>query len=226
MNKLLPLFAFAILLLSSCAKDETATAVLDNDQVTENSEFGWVFNTAAETPTWEAMTEEIPTSDAALEISTRSNSAHTHGDYEYASASITMEWSGTENNGGPHGAAIFTQTLNLPFPPFTADLEVTMETECVMVDGNEAVYGGIMTEVLNSPFPPGGPFEVGNHMIFKVIDNGQGNGAPLDQFNTGILISPSFASFCGAFTPSHPVWSLPFFSTLDVQAPGSVKVND
>ncbi len=78
---------------------------------------------------------------------------------------ISLDWSGTENNGGTHGSATFKQTLNLPFPPFTANLEVTMTTECVMVDGHEAVYGGTFTQVLNNPFPSGGPFQVGRQVF-------------------------------------------------------------
>ena len=96
-----------------------------------------------------------------------------------------------------------------------------METECVTVDGNEAVYGGTITEALNVPEFLADWFSAGSHVYFRVIDNGQGNNAPPDQMDAVIFIFPY--SLCGEVTPSSDMWS---FFNLDVLDPGSVKVNN
>ena len=205
-----------LLLLAGCSKENTENQIDD-----QTADLVWVYNIGGKSQAWETMAIDELSSDSDV-TNTRSNgnSAHTHGDFTFGS--FTFEWSGTENSGGTHGSAFVTQVLGGPFG--TVPVELTMETECIMAEGNEAVYGGTFTEVVNSPFPPGGPFDVGNHMYWKVTDNGQGNNAPPDQHNTIIVISPSFSSRCGVYTPPSFIWGLG--SELDVQEPGSVKVNN
>jgi hypothetical protein len=221
MKKLFTVACLA-LLFTSCEKElsnsDSNILALDN---TENAVYQ--INASGEFELIQ-ISEDMLEQTKTGSISTRSNgnSAHTHGDFSWEAAGITLEWSGTENNGGPHGSATFQQVMNLPFPPFSANLQLTLETECVTVIDNEAVYGGLITEAVDNPFPPGGPFDVGNHVFFKVIDNGQGNNAPADQYATGIFIVPSFVTTaCDIFTPDAPYWG----STLDVVSPGKVKVN-
>ena len=95
-----------------------------------------------------------------------------------------------------------------------------MDTEYVAVEGNEAIYGGTFTNVEN----PAGPFQLGNIMYFKVIDNGQGNNASPDQHAIGGLIVPGGESFSSIPPVTDPFWER--FGLLDVLEPGSVKVNN
>lgn len=232
MKKLIPLMALALVILVGCAKEEITTAALSTaDQQVEESSV-WVMNTDGDSPVWEAVTsDELQSTQSysGSSATSRSNSAHTHGDLAFNVYSLS--WSGTENNGGPHGSAIVEQTWSGGIAQFI------LETACVSVEGNEAVYVGIITEAINPPPappppppcpsfpncppPPPNPYSVGNSVFFKVIDNGQGNNAPSDQHSTGVF----FTSVAVCPTPSSGIWSLPFLTILDVEAPGSVKVN-
>ncbi|HSG67918.1 MAG TPA: hypothetical protein VK994_04370 [Bacteroidales bacterium] len=147
------------------------------------------------------------------------NSAHTHGSWLSNNGSTYFSWSGTENNGGPHGSAYVEFGANNP----ATSIKVNLETECVMVIENEAVYGGTVVSSENAPpFLPF--FNPGWHMYFKVIDNGQGNNAPPDQFGSLIVFSAPEQSNCGVLTPDNPFWSI--LPAIDILPPGSVKVNN
>lgn len=217
MKKTVYLMALALVVLYGCAKEES------NDQIEEqSSDLVWVFNNLdGEFQTWETMLiNELPSnSDVTTIRGNNGNSAHTHGDYTFGITSFS--WSGTQNNGGTHGSGVSVWILG---PPFNTTLYLTLDTECVTVEGNEAVYGGTFTEVLNNPFPPGGPFDVGNAIYFKVIDNGQGNNASPDQHAIGGFIVPAGSSFCGVFPVTDPIWEQN--GVLDIAEPGSVKVNN
>ena len=206
MKKLTFLIAFALVFFYGCNKQETRPSG-DNQQQQEPNAF--VLNFDGENPVWELATLDMQTFTASNSgsSSTRENgnSVHAHGDFS------GVVFSGTQNNGGPHGSA----TLNLG--PFV----FTCETECLMVEGNEAVYGGTITEVDG---PPGFPFGIGDHVYFKVIDNGQGNNSEPDQFYPGIYFSFEGDSRCGIYTPGSDAWSIRPY--VDIPEPGSVKVND
>jgi hypothetical protein len=126
---------------------------------------------------------------------------------------VISAFSGTENSGGAHGSA------NLRLGPW----DFILETECVMVEENEAVYGGTIAEIDGPPLPPGFP-AVGDNLYFKVIDNGQGSNADPDQVNQLVFAGFGGDSACGILTPSHPNWDLAPDS--DVSEPGSIKVNN
>lgn len=232
MKKLLILATLLLTIMFGCAKEETKPAPASVDVISQDAYF---FNTNLKTPSWEKTIIPETPNDLEISATNRSNSAHTHGNFIGFGGNVSITFSGTENNGGTHGTAVFEQTLNLPFPPFNATVVISMDTECVMVDGDAAVYGGTMTEVEGSPFPPGaGPFKVGNNLYFRVVDNGQGNNAPTDQYSGTLVISGS--SRCGILVPSNPSWfsgTLPFppfapfpIPTLDVEGESDkIKVN-
>ena len=196
--------SIGLLLLAGCSKENTDTQIEE-----QTSDLVYVFNLDGESQAWEMSTIDEPLNDSGviLERGNNGNSAHAHGDFP------GVVFSGTQNNGGTHGSA--TASLG----PWT----FTLETECVMVEGNEAVYGGTITERVGPPPFPGAPFNVGDHIYFKVIDNGQGTNAPADQFNGRISFAFAGDSKCGIYTPSHPNWDGP---DSDVPEPGSIKVNN
>ncbi len=211
MRNLIPLFTVALFLFG-CAKDEINPSSHSTPSMTTEDESAFVLTLEDGIPTWTLVTieEKSNAQHTSSVVTTRSNNggtAHTHGDFP------GVEFSGTQNNGGTHGAA----TAN--FGPLT----MSMETECVMVDGQEAVYGGTITEMAG-PTPPGFPFGVGDYMYFKVIDNGEGNNAPADQFVGAIRLKKNPNSRCGIWVPSHASWSN--FPIFDIPDPLSVKVNN
>ena len=214
MKKLTFLIAFAIICFYGCNKQDSIPAA-DSQQVDNSGNYAFVFDNNSESHSWEKIPLSEIQSNSGSSTLKNGNSAHTHGDFAWSAWSISF--SGTQNNGGTHGSAE-ADFVNGPF-----SVHLIMDTECVMVEGNEAVYGGTFTEVINNPFPSPGPFDVGNTMYFKVIDNGQGNKAPADQHVATILIFPVGISFCGILSPSNPLWSAS--PTLDVVEPGSIKVN-
>jgi hypothetical protein len=134
---------------------------------------------------------------------------------------MTITWSGTQtSNGVSGGAEIIQATPNFSF-------HFGMETECVTVDGKEAVYGGIITQVrsLSGNAPNIG---VGWRFYFKVIDNGTGGVPggiiPYDQIsNKTIFASPMSPSLCNAYLPNNQMWSSRGYT--DVIEPGFVAVN-
>jgi hypothetical protein len=221
MKNLMPLMALALVFLIGCAKEETTPSFLNTDVQQLDKINSFVLNLDGDIPVWQAATlEEVPSTQSNSRPATyrgNGNSAHTHGDFP------GVEFSGTQNNGGTHGSA----TLNLG--PWT----FTCETECVMIEGNEAVYGGTITDRTGPPPPPGAPFNIGDYAYIKVIDNGQGNNADPDQFYGRIQFFAS--SKCGDYTPGNTAAWPPTITCCggliipminNVPEPGSIKVNN
>lgn len=206
MKKTVLFMSIGLLLVTGCSKEE-----FSNKMEESNAELNFVFKLDGNSSNWEEISPgEAPSNQNSLSIATtkanNGNSVHAHGSFP------GVVFSGTQNNGGAHGSA----TVNLD--PFI----FTLETECVMVEGNEAVYGGTIIERDGPQPPPGAPFNVGDHIYFKIIDNGQGNNADPDQFNG--IISFSEESQCGVWNPSKIRWQE--FLDFDVEEPGSVKINN
>jgi len=212
MKKTILSVSIGLLLLSGCSTENVDTQV---EQQTE--ELVYVFNTNAVDATWEInnLDDFNNTKSKSSAAVSKGNSAHTHGSINRES--ITYNWSGTENNGGSHGSAVIVQN----FGPIV--VTITMETNCVSVLDNEAVYGGTITEVLNDPFNGFGPYALGNTLMFKVIDNGQGNNASADQYVQSLVSSS--VSDCSNFPPDAFFWNSPFVTVADVEI-GRVKVNN
>lgn len=214
MKKLLTI-AFLAILFSSCEKELTNN---DSNISTLNEVENTVImiNASGEANIVQIADEIIsPSKTGSLSTRSNDNSDHTHGDFGPNTPGISGVFSGTQNNGGTHGSATIT----------LGNKTYTLETECVMVEGNEAVYGGLITE-MNAPNPPFLP-NVGDLLYFKVIDNGQGNNAPLDQFH-GFVRSSKTGSKCDIWTPGSSAWPDTFYGIPligDIQAPGSAKVN-
>lgn len=196
MKKLLFLMSIGMILFTSCSKVDS------DDQITEaTADLVWVYSLDGT-----LISKETAPVSTPMILKRNGNSVHAHGDF------TSIEFSGTENDGGTFGSA--TASVG----PWT----FTFETECLMVDGNEAVYGGTITERVGPPAPPSAPFNIGDHAYWKVIDNGQGSNADPDQFLGTFKFST--ASQCGVYTPDNTdVW--PSSKIYNVPEPGSIKVN-
>ena len=226
MKKLIILTCFGFL-LTACSKEDS------NEQITEQiSDSVYVLKVSNGVPTWESVTIENEEAEATGPVVTnRGNSSHTHGDIAGWSA-----FSGTQNNGGAHGSAV----IETPY------LHIILETTSVAVigtDQNEAIYGGLITEVIfnnippppppppcptfpNCPPPPPPPpcsqFELGTYVYFSVTDNGQGNNSNPDAYR------PALISTCSESPNGFATFPWFIFGSRDLDQNGSdrVKVNN
>jgi hypothetical protein len=205
MKKIIISMSVGLLLLAGCSKETDETQI--EEQTTDLVKVYNFDGKFLETIQFDELQSD---SNGTLNRG-NGNSAHTHG--SFGPPGVISAFSGTENNGGVHGSA------NLWLGPWN----FILETECVMVEENEAVYGGTITEVNGPPLPPGFP-AIGDNLYFKVIDNGQGSNADPDQIALAFLAAFGGSSACGILTPSNPVWDL--FGNGDVSEPGSIKVNN
>ncbi len=207
MKNLTLLIALGFILITSCSKDESLE---QTDLQTIDS--AYVLNQFNEASYWDTMVlEEHQRSIDYL----NSNNAHTDGYYQPSSRDgMTVTWSGTQNHNRARGRADIKQTSpNINF-------HFVLETECVMVNGNQAVYGGTITQVkkLSGDVPN---LDIGWRVYFKVIDSGLQN----DQIsNTAIFTSPRSPSLCNVYLPDHMIWSSQGFT--EVNSPGFVVVRN
>ena len=133
MKNLTLLFALGFILITSCSKDESLE---QTDLQTFDSVY--VLNQFNDASYWDTLVLEE--SQKSLEEPQRSidylisDNAHTNGYYQPSSRNgITVTWSGTQNHNRTRGIADIKQTSpNINF-------HFVLETECVMVYGNQAV---------------------------------------------------------------------------------------
>jgi len=86
------------------------------------------------------------------------------------SGDVTLSFGAFDHGGGSYtGQATFIDDF--------AKTKVTVDVECVTVNGNIASVSGSVTKSTNPSFP------VGTGVHFQVIDNGEGEGAVEDYFS-------------------------------------------
>lgn len=218
MKNLIYVMALGLLVFTGCSKEESIDPI--SNEVADDSAF--LVRLDSSNPTWEKISvDELTSNSTSIAYRENGNSEHMHGKFSGFGGSTRISFSGTENNGGTHGHATLTSEIGAPFD---VTLKLTVETECLMIEGNEGVYVGLITDVENNPFPAGGPYEVGNKLIFKVIDNGEGSNAELDQFSSFIIVVPAGMTACGVLSPDFFLWSV--FPLVDVADNSeNIKIN-
>ena len=147
MKKLIYLVALGLLVNIGCTKEQSA----DPKEGSENpQESFYVYNMGGETPGWELVSADAMqlSSEQNSAEKSNSNSAHAHGNFTGFGGGTTISFSGTENNGGAHGSAEVIQTQG----PFEAHY-ILETTSLVVINDGEAIYGGIITEVITNTFP-------------------------------------------------------------------------
>ncbi|MGW8320667.1 MAG: hypothetical protein ACWGSD_03855 [Thermodesulfobacteriota bacterium] len=86
--------------------------------------------------------------------------------------------------------------------------QARIELDCLVVSGNEAILGGVITRLVVGPDLPF-PVCEGDRVWFKVRDNGEGAGASPDEFTDW------WPDLCGTFTSTvcapHPWEEYPLF---------------
>lgn len=88
----------------------------------------------------------------------------------------TITFSAIQNNGGVHGQGLFVNE----------NQDLHLETTCVSVDGNVAVFLSKITASNLEGFPWG----VDNTLVLWVEDHGEGANAEADRFSSTLFVIP------------------------------------
>ena len=80
-----------------------------------------------------------------------------------------------------HPSGRVTGNLFYFFRDFDADFRVSMDIDCLTIDGNRAKVSGLITQIsANFPLPP---WALGARGSMQVEDNGNGSGDPPDRYS-------------------------------------------
>ena len=207
-NLFLPI-ALATILLTSCSKDDS----IEQTEL-QTADTIYTFTQINDTQYWDSFTYNIITNNVNR---TPDKPIKTEGYYQPSSRNgMSITWSGKlHTNGISTGFAELKQTS-----PDT-NFHFILETECVSIIGNEAVYGGTIVEIKsisgNAP-----NISEGWKFYFKVDDYELYPNAPNDQIsNTTLFVSQSL---CNSILPNDTIWESNGYS--EVFKPGFVVVNN
>lgn len=211
MKNLILTTALGIILLTGCSRDDSIEQI--EEQTTNSS---YVLYQLNEIASWETIVLDEFQRTANFQ---HPITAHTDGYYMPSSKNaMTITWSGTQyRDGSRKGRAELRQIspdINFHF---------ILDTECIIVEANEAVYGGTIIQVksLYGSLPC---IDLGWRFYFKVIDSKQSGNNSYDQIaNMTMFASPMSPSLCGIYPPSNKIWSLKGYT--EVIEPGFVVVS-
>jgi len=212
-NLIIPI-ALGIFLFTSCSKDESLEQTED-----QTSNLIHVLEQNLEQDSFRTIEIDNFTGGINYTATTRDNDfAHCSGLYMPGNRDATiLSWSGNRDNTGTYGYA----ELQITKPSYS--LHIVMETECITLDGNKAVYGAIITDVIelrgNAP-------QIGElwRFYFQVTDNKLGFSTVADQISSTMLFaSPRSHSLCATYPPNHDIWSSN--GRENVLDPGFVEVS-
>lgn len=215
MKNLILTLTAGLFLLTGCSKDESFEQM--EEQTIDSI---YILNQIDGMTTIETTSIDLQTgTDFTYTTDNGNGNGQTTGAYISMNRNAnTISWSGFTDETGSYGNA----EVLLSSPGYS--LRLQMVTECVTVDGNEAVYGGIVTQVLDSSGNPP-PFTVNWRFYFKVIDTEQSGGISYDLIsNTRIFASPMSPSLCNTYLPDNRIWSSQGHE--NVRQPGFVEVTD
>ena len=99
------------------------------------------------------------------------------------------------------------------------DIEVHGKIDCLVIDGDEAILGGALTQVRIGPDAPDiFTFEVGSRFWFRVRDNGEGERSSPDEFTDWYPDFPQWddpVTICEPYPyASTPEWT-PAFGPIE-----------
>ncbi len=127
-----------------------------------------------------------------LYVEPRVSSNHTANGHSSPIEGYPSSFSAAQNNGGTHGSAL----IRLPWAGIHLDIE------CLIVEDNVAVLEGLITQVFYDYCD--GCMVPGQYFTFEIIDNGEGQNAPVDQ--VGAYVYWSDEPLCGMLPPNSPDW--------------------
>ncbi len=195
----------ALLVILGCAKQETPPSIPDHQMEEIISPNVYHFNIDENEINFEAVSLESLKSNSIATVTTRSNHPHSNGHFSAVDGAATFSYSVMQNNGGVHGH------INMG----GINWDMQLSSECIVVEGNNAVFAGQITDVtlipsaledqINSIPEFGGV--IGTYIYLRVEDHGEGNNAPSDRFNNYYYISPEqFGPLCHLIPPNTSAW--------------------
>lgn len=195
----MPLMILGMIVLLGCAKEEILPIKQSADiqQVEEVLPSLYSFSLADKEISFEAVSLESLQAYPASKATMRSN-PHTNGHYtSNNNDTLTLTFSAMQNNGGVHGQSRVTGV----------SYDIHMSSECLEVDGNQAVFSGQITQA--NLVPPGTEniLVVGAYLYWFVEDNGEGNNAPSDRYSERIFYSSEASGpLCYLIPPNSGAW--------------------
>ena len=217
MKNLLVLFLFGSLaiIISSCERSQDTLDLAE--QATEDwNEGGHFYGVNVSTGKGQVFTlngDQLKSDYSGVQLrSPVSANGHYNVESPYVpgTSSITYTFSAGENNGGVHGH-VNVHGLQEGISDFD------MDVECILVEGNRATIGGVITNVTVDPgftcFGCCGAdyqfFAVGNNVLFAVEDNGEGAGAAPDKAAGVLWIGfPTCPLDCSELPPYSEAWEV------------------
>ena len=205
------LLVLPLLLMLGCTKEQFDTNTSTGTQNMEKSSQVTLINFSATSRMIETISVEDLKNNSLPQLNPRTSSnSSVNGHFSpIPMAEVYVTISGMKNNSGVHGNGQVKSSF----------LDFNMQTECLTVVGNEAIYGGVITQV--NYVDPAWILEFcdcihpGVHFVLKVIDNGEGQNAPPDMTATYFMVGDH--PLCEDFPVTSPYWA---GQMIDVQGQG------
>ena len=226
MKKSILLIGLGLILLTGCSKDDSIEQINEQaiEQINEQTtDVVYVTRQLDGNTIWETMEIDIDDINPYSDTTDPRGYGFTTGLYKPLNTyPLLIKWTGTKDENGYSGSAEIRMTT----PSYS--FHFIMETECVTVIDNVAMYGGLITQVVektsNLPIDPL-PFGINWRFYFKVIDNEVSRHSNVDKISSlRIFAPPRSKSLCNVYPPNHRVWDYKGYD--DIHEPGFVVVNE
>lgn len=135
-----------------------------------------------------------------------------------APPSTDVRFNTNSNGQGVQGTTTLTRTYGATPNQSTT---TKLDAECLLLDGNVAVYTGVSRSVKGDPaygFPEGWK------VWLYVVDNGNGNGSSPDQYCPITVVNPGGTLPCDLLGPEFIIWS--FYPLQDIAPSEEIVVNN
>ncbi len=214
MKNLTLLFALGFILLTSCSKEESVEQFEE-----QTNDIVYVSKQYQGKSIWETMEIDVKDNNPYSNTTDPRGYGFTNGLYNPPNRNpLLITWNGTRDANGSRGSAEIQMTT----PSYS--FHFIMETECVTVIDNVAMYGGLITQVVEVTGDPP-PFGIFWRFYFKVIDNANEGLSGIDKISSmRIFASPRSMSLCNVYPPNHRIWSSQGYD--EVHKPGFVVVDN
>ena len=220
MKYVIALLAFGMFLFAGCEKESIHEASPDSRSVNLDPQDVYIMSSPDGVKPYQKLDIdlELLRNTQNNKVTPRSGNTHMNGHftgfpggpmafYPYS----TVTFSATENSQGISGSAVITRYWG---ENQENSFKLIIHPDCIDVDGNDAVYSGILQQV-NGDIPEGLELNPGtSRWWFKIRDNGQGPNAPIDEHHTVLIWNSSGFIPCETFNLSSILWTIPFIGTM------------
>jgi hypothetical protein len=212
-NWILTTSLMLVLILLGCSKEE-----LVEPEANQATDTYYVLEQKGDTYVWSTIYREPKNNTQSVP---RPSSDHVATSGAYISEGrpfVDLTWCGFSDDTGTYGTA----EIEVVAPTFS--FHFIMGSPAIMGEGNEAVFEGIILEVLSKT---GDAPEFGEYwrFCFDVIDVHSIVGNDYDKISKAMMFaSPRSALVCSIYPPGHYMWLRAGYN--DVKPPGFVEVGD